>query len=146
MKEYNVTREIAVLPLAFYTLGFAVGPLFTAPMSELYGRRIVYWSTMFSLLIFTAISGAANSVTLLTVMRLLAGFFGSGSLAVGAGTNFFRFLEYNANSSPGTVSDLWNHQARGKAALSFILAPFLGPALGPLTGAYIISEYHNSWR
>jgi MFS family permease len=26
------------------------------------------------------------------------------------------------------------------------MAPFLGPALGPLTGAYIISEYHNNWR
>jgi MFS family permease len=27
-----------------------------------------------------------------------------------------------------------------------VIAPFLGPALGPLTGAYIISEYHNDWR
>jgi MFS family permease len=26
------------------------------------------------------------------------------------------------------------------------MAPFLGPALGPLTGAYIISEYNNNWR
>jgi MFS family permease len=28
----------------------------------------------------------------------------------------------------------------------YILSPFLGPALGPLTGAYIISEYNNNWR
>jgi MFS family permease len=26
------------------------------------------------------------------------------------------------------------------------MSPFLGPALGPLTGAYIISEYDNDWR
>lgn len=26
------------------------------------------------------------------------------------------------------------------------MAPFLGPALGPLMGAYIISEYNNDWR
>jgi MFS family permease len=26
------------------------------------------------------------------------------------------------------------------------MAPFLGPALGPLTGAYIISQYKNDWR
>jgi hypothetical protein len=34
----------------------------------------------------------------------------------------------------------------GRAALFFIMAPFLGPALGPLTGAYIIDEYDNNWR
>jgi MFS family permease len=26
------------------------------------------------------------------------------------------------------------------------MAPFLGPALGPLIGAYIVREYHNNWR
>lgn len=26
------------------------------------------------------------------------------------------------------------------------MSPFLGPALGPLIGAYIISEYDNDWR
>jgi MFS family permease len=26
------------------------------------------------------------------------------------------------------------------------MAPFLGSSLGPLTGAYIISEYNNNWR
>lgn len=86
MTSYDVSREIAVLPLAFYTIGFAIGPLFSAPMSELYGRRVVYWTTMVCLLVFTGISGAANSIALLTVMRLLAGFLGSGALAVGAGT------------------------------------------------------------
>ncbi len=26
------------------------------------------------------------------------------------------------------------------------MAPFLGPALGPLIGAYIIDQYNNKWR
>jgi MFS family permease len=26
------------------------------------------------------------------------------------------------------------------------MAPFLGPALGPLIGAYMIAEYDNDWR
>jgi MFS family permease len=26
------------------------------------------------------------------------------------------------------------------------MAPFLGPTLGPLIGAYIINQYHNNWR
>lgn len=54
--------------------------------------------------------------------------------------------QWLTRSSEGTSADLWHAQARGRAALFFIMAPFLGPALGPLTGAYIISEYHNNWR
>jgi MFS family permease len=85
MANYNVDREIAVLPLSLYVVGFTVGPIIAAPLSELYGRRAIYWTTMPLLLTFTAIAGAANSVPLLIVMRFFAGFGGSGALAVGAG-------------------------------------------------------------
>ncbi|KAH8769449.1 putative polyamine transporter 4 [Hyaloscypha sp. PMI_1271] len=130
MVKYNVTREVAILPLSLYVLGFTIGPIFAAPLSELYGRRAIYWTTMPILLTFTAMAGAANNVTLLIVMRFFAAMGGSGALAVGA----------------GTISDLWTHESQGKAALFFVISPFLGPALGPLMGAYIISEYDNDWR
>lgn len=131
MFRFNVSREVALLPLCLYTLGFTTGPIFAAPLSELYGRRIVYWVTMVLLLIFTAIAGSADSIAVLTIFRFLAGVGGSGALAIGA----------------GTIADIWDMQKEGgRAALFFIMAPFLGPALGPLTGAYIIDEYHNNWR
>ncbi|KAL2061172.1 hypothetical protein VTL71DRAFT_7445 [Oculimacula yallundae] len=130
MKEYNVEREVAVLPLSMYTLGFVLGPLVAAPMSEIYGRRVVYWTTLPLLILFIAISGSVNTITLLIVMRLLAGIGGSGALAIGA----------------GSISDIWDRNNAGKAALGFVMAPFLGPALGPLIGAYIIDEYNNNWR
>ena len=85
MDKYQVAREVAVLPLSLYTLGFTIGPIIAAPMSELYGRRAIYWTTLPLLLIFIAIAGASNNVPLLIVARLLAGIGGSGSLAVGAG-------------------------------------------------------------
>jgi MFS family permease len=131
MQRFNVGREVAILPLSLYTAGFTIGPTLAAPLSELYGRRVVYWSTMTLLLIFTAIAGSANNIAVLIIFRFLAGVGGSGSLAVGA----------------GTIADIWDMQTHGgRAALFYIMAPFLGPALGPLTGAYIISEYHNDWR
>ena len=80
-----MSREVAILPLSLYVAGFSIGPVFGAPLSEIYGRRAVYWATMPILLIFTAISGAANNVPLLIVMRFLAGSGGSAALAVGAG-------------------------------------------------------------
>jgi MFS family permease len=85
MAEFKVTREVAILPLSLYTAGFTIGPIIAAPLSELYGRRAIYWTTMPLLLIFTAIAGAANSVPLLIVVRFFAGMGGSGALAVGAG-------------------------------------------------------------
>ncbi|KAG4417023.1 hypothetical protein IFR04_009864 [Cadophora malorum] len=130
MQKFQVEREVAVLPLSMYTFGFVLGPLVAAPMSEIYGRRIVYWVTMPLLMIFIAISGSANNIITLTVMRLLAGIGGSGALAIGA----------------GTISDIWDRKHAGRAALSFVMAPFLGPALGPLIGAYIIDQYNNKWR
>lgn len=130
MQHYHVEREIAVLPLSLYTFGFLVGPLLAAPLSEIFGRRIIYWTTLPMLLLFTGIAGASDSVALLIVMRFLAGAGGSGTLAIGA----------------GTIADLWDQKSSGKAALGFVMAPFLGPALGPLTGAYIISEYNDNWR
>lgn len=131
MLEFNVSREIALLPLSLYTFGFTLGPVISAPLSEIYGRRIVYWVSMVLLLTFTGIAGASKNITMLIIFRFLAGFGGSGALAVGA----------------GTLSDLWNMQAEGgRASLFYVMAPFLGPALGPLTGAYIIDQYHNNWR
>ena len=131
MVEFNVSREIALLPLSLYTLGFTLGPVISAPLSELYGRRIIYWVSMVLLLIFIAMAGASTSITMLTIFRFFAGLGGSGALAVGA----------------GTISDLWNMQAEGgRASLFYVMAPFLGPALGPLTGAYIIDQYNDNWR
>ena len=85
MAKYSVTREVAILPLSLYVLGFTAGPIIAAPLSELYGRRAIYWSTLPILLVFTAMAGSANSVPLLIVMRFFAGMGGSGALAVGAG-------------------------------------------------------------
>ncbi|KAH8646559.1 putative polyamine transporter 4 [Tricladium varicosporioides] len=130
MAIFHVDRVTASLPLSLYTFGFVVGPIFASPLSELYGRRIIYWASLPLLVIFTGVAGASNNITQLILTRFFAGFFGSGALAVGA----------------GTIADIWSDKSRGRASLFYIMAPFLGPALGPLTGAYIIAEYNNNWR
>ncbi|KAG9228095.1 putative polyamine transporter 4 [Amylocarpus encephaloides] len=130
MAKFQVERTIAVLPLSLYTLGFTVGPVLAAPLSELYGRRIVYWTSLPLLVVFIAIAGTSNDITELIITRFIGAVCGSGALAVGA----------------GTIADLWSPQAAGRAAVFYILSPFLGPALGPLIGAYIIHQYNDNWR
>lgn len=86
MALFHVDRVTASLPLSLYTFGFVVGPIFASPLSELYGRRIIYWASLPLLVIFTGVAGASNNITQLILCRFFAGFFGSGALAVGAGT------------------------------------------------------------
>lgn len=43
MEEFGVSsRPVATLGLTTYLLGLAAGSVVVAPMSELYGRRVVY--------------------------------------------------------------------------------------------------------
>ena len=83
--RFHVSREVAILGLSSYTLGLGLGPLLAAPISELFGRRAVYLTTLPLLLAFTAGAGCAQNIATLVVCRLLAGSGGSGVLAVGAG-------------------------------------------------------------
>jgi MFS family permease len=85
MEKFKVSREVAILPISLYTLGFTIGPVLAAPLSELYGRRWIYWSSMPIFLAFTAIAASSNSFAVLLVFRFLATFGGSGAIAVGAG-------------------------------------------------------------
>lgn len=40
--SFHVGREVAILSISLYVMGLGVGPLFAGPISELYGRNIVY--------------------------------------------------------------------------------------------------------
>ncbi|TKX21790.1 MFS transporter-like protein 115 [Elsinoe australis] len=129
-REFGLSRTMSLLPLTLYTLGVGFGPLFIAPLSEAFGRRMIYLSTHLAFSLF--ILGAALSQTYSGVLacRFLAGFLGSAGVAIGA----------------GTVSEIWSRKAAGGAALFFILGPFLGPTLGPLAGAYVLRSHNNNWR
>jgi predicted MFS family arabinose efflux permease len=84
-QEFNVSRTEALLPISLYTMGFTLGPLIAAPLSELFGRRAVYWSNLPLLVIFNAAAAESNTMAGLIILRFLAGVGGSGVLAVGAG-------------------------------------------------------------
>jgi MFS family permease len=41
-KEYGVPHEVTILSISLVVLGVGIGPLLLGPLSELYGRNIVY--------------------------------------------------------------------------------------------------------
>jgi Ca2+/Na+ antiporter len=113
-EHFHVSRTAAVLSLSLFTLGLAIGPVIAAPISEMYGRSVVYKSTGFVYMLFILGAGFSKTFGGLLVCRLIAGIVGGPVLAVGAGSNADMFPQH-IRAIPGSL---------------YVLAPFLGPALG----------------
>jgi len=41
-KQFHVSKEVAILGVSLFVLGLGLGPLVAGPMSESYGRNVVY--------------------------------------------------------------------------------------------------------
>lgn len=99
-----------------------------APLSELFGRQILFIVTYCALTAFNAgCAGAQNSWTLL-VLRFFAGAFGSSPLT----------------NAGGVIADMFHAKQRGIAMSLFAAAPFLGPILGPIIGGFL--GMNAGWR
>ena len=104
-----------------YILGYAFGPLFIAPLSEIYGRAIIYNVCNFIFFIFVIACALANNLSALIVFRLLAGIAASCPITLGA----------------GTIADIMPVEKRGKAMASYIMGPLIGPTVGPLSRPFL---------
>ena len=114
MEDFDISRTVAIVGLTLYTLGLGFGPIFSAPLSEKHGRKIVYLLSAPLFMIFTVGAGFSKSVTSLMICRFFAGLTGSPALAVGAGSN----------------ADIFEPRYRAKVTSLFLMAPFAGPSLG----------------
>ena len=83
MARFQISSVVALLGLSLYVLGLAFGPVLAAPISETYGRRVVYLVSLPMAALFTLGAGFSESFASLVICRFFAGFFGSPVLAVG---------------------------------------------------------------
>lgn len=116
IKVFGIDTEVATLGVSLFVLGFSVGPLVWAPISELYGRQYVLFATMGLTTVFLAGSVGAQNIETLLILRFFAGTFGSAPLT----------------NAGGVIADLFTAGERGVATSIFAMAPFLGPALGKI--------------
>ncbi|KAM6510988.1 hypothetical protein FSOLCH5_011434 [Fusarium solani] len=128
IRAFDVSQEVATLGVSLFVLGFAVGPLLWAPLSELYGRQKVFIFTYFALTAFNVGAACAQTMPTLLVLRFLAGAFGSSPLT----------------NAGGVIADMFSHTELGLAGSLFGLAPFLGPAIGPIVGGFLGET--EGWR
>ncbi|KAF9875161.1 major facilitator superfamily transporter [Colletotrichum karsti] len=121
IEEFQISQIVATLGVSLFVLGFAIGPLLWAGLSELFGRQYLFFGTYAVLTAFNAGAAGANSAATLLVLRFFAGAFGSSPLA----------------NSGGVIADIFPAAERGLAMALFAAAPFLGPVLGPIIGGFL---------
>ncbi|OGE47636.1 hypothetical protein PENARI_c039G10839 [Penicillium arizonense] len=127
-RYFAISDEVALLGVSLFVIGFAVGPLLWAPLSESYGRRYVFIASGAALIATLAGTAGAHNIETLLVLRFLAGSLGSAPMAIAG----------------GLIADLFPPASRGLALGLFVVAPFLGPALGPIIGGFMVER--GGWR
>jgi hypothetical protein len=85
IERFHCSREVFLLGLSLYVLGWAVGPLFWAPLCEAIARREVLLISLVIYTIFTASCAAAQNIETLIVLRLLCSLSGAGVFVVPGG-------------------------------------------------------------
>lgn len=129
-KVFNTSKELMVLCISLYVLGFAFGPCLWAPVSEVYGRKVSILPPVFILALFSIGSGFSNSPTALFITRFFGGVFGSAPIS-------------NVSAALG---DMYEPKARGVAVTFYAVAVTGGPTIGPVVGAALTVNPSLGWR
>lgn len=79
----NQSTTLGAMPVSIYLLGYAIGPLFLSPLSEIYGRFIVLSCSNAFFCIWFIGTGLAPNLASLIIFRLLIGIGGSATLTLG---------------------------------------------------------------
>lgn len=129
MKDFHQDDAIiGSLTISIFLLGFTLGPLIMAPLSELYGRLIVYHVSIATFIAFILGCGWSENITAFLILRFIAGCAASSPSTIGG----------------GTVADVIPVQERGAAIAVTALGPILAPVIGPVAGGFIAQKL--SWR
>lgn len=121
-------QQLASFVVSVYILGYATGPLFIAPLSEIYGRLPLYHSANAGFIIFTIACAVSSDLNMLIGFRLMQGVFGSCPLTIGG----------------GTIADMIVQEKRGGVMAIWALGPLMGPVIGPVAGGFLSQA--KGWR
>ncbi|KAH8592962.1 major facilitator superfamily domain-containing protein [Bisporella sp. PMI_857] len=125
----NTSTILSSLSVSIFILGYAVGPLFLAPLSEIYGRRYVLTAANVFFCVWQIGCALAPSLNSLIVFRFLAGIGGSGCLTIGG----------------GVIADCFHPDRRGLATSVYSVGPLFGPVVGPICGGFIGQRIGWRW-
>ncbi|KAF2168728.1 hypothetical protein M409DRAFT_65148 [Zasmidium cellare ATCC 36951] len=124
----HVSEEAGGLVVTLFLLGYVAGPLLWAPLSELYGRRWICYTTFICYFAFNFLCAFTPNFAGLLVGRFLTGTFVSAAIS----------------NSPGVLVDIWGPADLPDVITLYAVMNFVGPALGPVTGGFL--QITENWR
>lgn len=129
-ERFGVSPTAASLGLALYVLGYGIGPLLFAPLSEIpmVGRNPPYIASFGIFVILCVPTALVDNFAGLLVLRFLQGFFGSPCLATGG----------------ASIGDLFSLMKVPYGLSLWAAFATCGPALGPIISGFSVPA--ENWR
>ncbi|KAK4223192.1 major facilitator superfamily domain-containing protein [Podospora fimiseda] len=129
--EWQVTNERQqVLPISVYLIGYVMGPILWAPVSEQFGRKTLTLCTFIVFTLFTLATALAPTWTMFLVFRLFTGVFASAPIAI----------------VPGIIADTCSDpRTRGRNMGLFFMTTVSGPLLAPIISGYCAETIGWRW-
>ncbi|EMD41088.1 hypothetical protein CERSUDRAFT_111661 [Gelatoporia subvermispora B] len=125
---FHTSHEVTILSISLYVEGLGLGPLLVGPLSEVYGRNIVYQISYFLFFALTWPTAFAPNIATFLVFRFITGFCASAFLSVAG----------------GSVGDLYTNEKVANPMAIYTLCVFIGPVAGPLISGFI--NQNVDWR
>lgn len=110
-----------------WELGEACGPLLIAPLSEIFGRYLIFNACNVVFIFAVVLAACSRSVSLFIFARFLTGVCVAGNVL-----------------NPCIIGDMFTPETRGKGMSLVMLAPLLGSAIGPAISGVIAESL--GWR
>lgn len=131
VEKMGVSPNVAALGLSMYVLGYGIGPLIFAPMSEIpiIGRNPPYMVTLGIFVIISIPTAVVNNFPALIVLRFLQGYFGSPCLATGG----------------ASIGDIYSLLQLPYFLTGWAAFATAGPALGPIISGFSVPATNWHW-
>ncbi|KAH8100973.1 MFS general substrate transporter [Cristinia sonorae] len=123
---YGVNENVSTTGLTLYVLGFGLGPLLWGPLSEMYGKRLMFLISWVLMTVTIIPSAFVDNIVVILIFRLLTGICVACPLSNGAGVP--------ADIYP---NDLYS---MARATGIFTLSALLGPVFGSISGFFLAAH------
>ncbi|KAI8629426.1 MFS general substrate transporter [Xylariaceae sp. FL1651] len=128
--QFHVGTQVATLGTSLFLIGFGLGPLLWAPLSEVYGRRLAVLTPMFISILFSFAAATAKDLQTLMLTRFWGAIFASAPVT----------------NTGGVLGDLFTPAYRGIAMAGYAMAVVGGPTVGPIVSAAVVVQPWLGWR
>lgn len=128
-KKYHIGMTTSLLNVSLFMLGYCLGPICWAPMSEITGRKTPLYIGLFLFSVFQIAVATAQDIQTIMICRFFGGYGACVPLCVVA----------------AAFADMYPNRYRGTAITIFAAVIFVGPLVAPIVGGFLTKSYLG-WR